>query len=240
MRLEGKVAIVTGGSKGIGKSISSLFLKEGAEVITWDVLGTSDELIDGGGHFNKVDVSKEDEVDNAVDKLIGQFGRIDILINNAGITRDRTLSKMNTKEWQEVLDVNLNGVFNATQAVIPHMKEQRYGRIISASSVVGLKGGFGQGNYAASKAGIIGLTKSWSMELAKYNITVNCVAPGYIKSDMTDAIPDDIKNGILSQVPTGRIGQADEVAKAYLFLASEDASYVNGVTLPVDGGLIRF
>ena len=187
MRLKDKIALITGGANGIGLATTERFAKEGAKIILWDVSDKGKDVVaqlkkDGyQAAFNKVSVTDGDDVQRAVEEAIHQFGRIDILINNAGITRDRTLLKMTRKEWDDVISVNLTGVFNCTQAVAPVMKDQNYGRIVSASSNVAIRGNFGQTNYVATKSAIIGMTKVWAMELGRYNITVNCIAPGFIQ-----------------------------------------------------------
>jgi len=189
--------------------------------------------------FNKVSVSDTDDVQRAMGEAIQQFGRIDILINNAGITRDRTLLKMSRKEWDDVISVNLTGVFNCTQAVAPIMKDQNYGRIVSASSNVAIRGNFGQTNYVATKSAIIGMTKVWAMELGRYNITVNCIAPGFITTAMTDAMPEEVKRQSIPHIPLGKWGMPDDIANGYLYLASDEASFVSGICLTIDGGAAR-
>ena len=244
-RLEARVAVITGGAKGIGKATAELFAKEGASVVIWDVLDDGQFVIndilekDGIGFFQKVAVNKRDQVHAAVKEILSKYNKIDILINNAGITRDRSLGKMEDEEWSSVIDVNLTGVFNCVKEVAPAMKEAEYGRIVSAASNVALKGNFGQTNYAAAKAGIIGMTKVWTLELARYGITVNTVAPGYIETGMTEAIPEEVKNSLIAKIPAGRVGAPEEVAQAYLFLASDEAAYINGTCMCIDGGVTR-
>ena len=245
MRLKGKTALITGGANGIGLATATRFAREGAKIILWDISEKGKDVAEDlkkQGHeviFQKVSVSNNDEVLAEMQKARGQFGRIDILINNAGITRDRTLLKMSAQEWTEVISVNLTGVFNCTQAVAPIMKEQNYGRIVSASSVVALNGNFGQTNYVATKAGVIGMTKVWALELGRFGITANCIAPGYIKTAMTDAMPEEVRNQKLAEIPIGRWGTPDDIANGYLFLASDDASFVSGICLTIDGGQTR-
>ena len=245
MRLKDKIALITGGANGIGLATSERFAKEGAKIILWDVSGTGNEVAERlkeEGHeviFKKISVTNQDEVLQAVDEALRHFGRIDILINNAGITRDRTLFKMSKQEWDDVLAVNLTGVFNCTQAVAPIMKEQNYGRIVSASSNVAIRGNFGQTNYVATKSAIIGMTKVWAMELGRYGITVNCIAPGFITTAMTDLMPEEVRNQSLSQIPLGHWGVPDDIANGYLYLASDEASFVNGICLTIDGGAAR-
>ena len=245
MRLKDKIALITGGANGIGLATSERFAKEGAKIILWDVSGKGNEVAERlkeEGHeviFKKISVTNQDEVLQAVDEALRHFGRIDILINNAGITRDRTLFKMSKQEWDDVLAVNLTGVFNCTQAVAPVMKEQNYGRIVSASSNVAIRGNFGQTNYVATKSAIIGMTKVWAMELGRYGITVNCIAPGFITTAMTDLMPEEVRTQSLSQIPLGHWGVPDDIANGYLYLASDEASFVNGICLTIDGGAAR-
>jgi 3-oxoacyl-[acyl-carrier protein] reductase len=242
-RLQNKVAIITGGARGIGKATAALFAREGATVVLWDTLEageeTARELREQGFpvSFQRVSVTDVPALEAAARAVADAHGRIDILVNNAGITRDRSLLKMSQAEWEQVIDVNLNGVFHCTKAVVPYMVEQQYGRIICTSSVVGITGNFGQTNYSATKAAIIGLVKTWARELGKYNITANAVAPGFILTDMTDQIPEEVRNQTVAGIPVKRMGVPDDIAYAYLYLASEEASYVNGHTLSVNGGV---
>lgn len=242
-RLQNKVAIITGGARGIGKATAQIFTKEGAKVILWDMLDageeTARELRDQGfsAEFMKLSVTDAPALEAATQKIVDQYGRIDILINNAGITRDRSLLKMSHEEWNQVIDVNLTGVFNCTKAVVPHMVENKYGRIVCTSSVVGITGNFGQTNYSATKAAIIGMVKTWAKELGKHNITANAVAPGFILTDMTDMIPEEVRNQTIAGIPAKRMGMPEDIANAYLYLASDEASYVNGHTLSVNGGV---
>lgn len=245
MRLKGKVALISGGANGIGLATTRRFAREGARIIMWDLSDKGNEIIGDlkrEGHdalFQMVSVADELAVQKAVEEAHKHFGRIDILINNAGITRDRTLLKMSQQEWNEVMAVNLTGVFNCTQAVAPIMKDQNYGRIISASSNVAIRGNFGQTNYVATKAAIIGMTKVWAMELGKYGITVNCIAPGFIHTAMTDKMPEEVQQQSLSQIPLGKWGLPDDIANGYLYLASDEASFVSGICLTIDGGASR-
>lgn len=245
MRLQGKVALITGGARGIGKETALLFVKEGAKVVLGDFdaaagEATAQEINAAGGEalFVQVNVADLSQAEDMVAKAKDKFGRIDILVNNAGITRDGFLTKMTAENWDQVIAVNLTGVFNCTKAVVPVMIEQGYGRILNASSVVGVHGNMGQTNYAATKAGVIGMTKSWAKELGRKGITVNAVAPGFIVTDMTAKVPQKVLDLMEEKTPVGRLGQPADIAKAYLFLASDDASYINGVTLSVDGGLV--
>lgn len=244
-RLENKVAIITGAAKGIGKATAEKFLQEGAKVVIWDVDVSAGkattETFQGQGHdclFMQVNTSRLEEVQEATTKVMDQYQKIDILLNNAGITRDASLKKMTPEQWQQVIDVNLTGVFNCTKAVSPHMVEQGYGRILNASSVVGVYGNFGQTNYVASKAGVIGMTKTWARELGRKGITVNAVAPGFIQTEMIGTVPEKVIDMMLSRTPMSRLGTVEDIANAYLFLASDEASFITGVTLNVDGGLI--
>jgi 3-oxoacyl-[acyl-carrier protein] reductase len=242
MRLQHRIAIVTGGARGIGKAAAELFAKEGATVIIWDLLEqgqeTADEIIKNGGKaaFMKVAVTEPAAIKIAVDEIIAKYSRIDILINNAGITRDRSFLKMSQDEWQSVIDVNLTGIFNCTKEVVPYMVEQKYGKIVCTSSIVGITGNFGQTNYVATKAGIIGMVKTWAKEFAKHSITSNAVAPGFIKTEMTDLMPEEVRNKIVSEIPAKRMGTTEDIANAYLFLASDESSYINGHCISVNGG----
>lgn len=245
MRLANKTAIITGGAAGIGLATAELFAKEGATVIIWDLTDNGDEVaktLSAQGYkvlFEKVSVTDKAAVQSATENVIKQFGRIDILINNAGITKDKTLLKMEQDDWDKVLAVNLTGVFNCTQAVAHHMKEQQYGRIVSASSNVGLRGNFGQTNYVATKSAIIGMTKVWALELGRFGITANCIAPGFIETQMTNAIPEEVKQKLTPMIPAGHWGKPIDIAYGYLYLASDEASYVNGICLTIDGGSAR-
>jgi len=248
MRLKDKVCVITGAGSGIGKAATLLFLKEGAKVAACDIsdenlkdlenevrdLGLSDNL-----KIYKLDVTDRENISKVVEDIVQTFGSIDVLVNNAGITRDALLLKMKEEDWDAVIDVNLKGVFNMTQAVAPQMMKQGKGSIINTSSIVGIYGNIGQTNYSATKAGVIGMTKTWAKELARKGaqIRVNAVAPGFIKTPMTEKVPEKIINFVLSRTPLGRMGEAEEVAKVYLFLASDDSSYVTGQVIGVDGGL---
>ncbi len=240
-RLEGQIVIITGGSKGIGQGICEVFCKEGAIVALWDIIdgsATVDKVKANGGHifYQKVDVTNQKEVDYAVEKIISQYKKIDVLINNAGIIRDRSFLKMSRQEWDQVMAVNVDSLFITAKAVIPHMKNENYGRIISASSINAYQGAFGQTNYAASKAAIVGFTHSLCREVGKYNITVNAIAPGFIKSEMTDSMPEDIIKAGIEMIPVKRIGTPEDMGYAYLFLASREAGFITGHTLHANGG----
>ena len=241
-KLDGQIVIITGGARGIGEGICKIFCNEGATVALWDVLEegqtTADNISADGGSifFQKVDVTSQDSVDSAVANIIDNHGKIDVLINNAGIIRDRSVLKMTREEWDMVRSVNVDSLFITTKAVLPHMKSANYGRIISASSINAFQGAFGQTNYSASKAAIVGFTHSLCREVGKYNITVNAVAPGFIKSEMTDSMPEEIIKAGIAQIPVGRIGTPEDMAHAYLFLASKEAGFVSGHTLHANGG----
>ena len=241
-KLDGQIVIITGGARGIGEGICKIFCNEGATVALWDVIEegqtTADSISAGGGSifFQKVDVTSQDSVDSAVANIIDNHGKIDVLINNAGIIRDRSILKMTREEWDMVRSVNVDSLFITTKAVLPHMKKANYGRIISASSINAFQGEFGQTNYSASKAAIVGFTHSLCREVGKYNITVNAVAPGFIKSEMSDSMPEGIIKSGIAQIPVGRIGTPEDMGHAYLFLASKEAGFVSGHTLHANGG----
>ena len=243
MGLANKVAIVTGGGRGIGQAIALRLAQEGAKVAICDVQNseeTAARIVELGGAALalKVDITADSQVKEAVETILSEWGAVDILVNNAGITRDGLLMRMQESEWDAVLDVNLKGAFLFSRAVLRPMLKQRRGRIISIASVVGLMGNPGQTNYAASKAGLIGFSKSLAREVASRGITVNCVAPGFIASDMTDALSEAQRKALLDQVPLGEIGLPEDVAAAVAFLASDDARYITGQTINVDGGLV--
>jgi 3-oxoacyl-[acyl-carrier protein] reductase len=244
MRLEDRVAVVTGGAKGIGAETARVFAAEGADVVAWDVSGgPPGERI----AFRQVDVTDARAVASAVEATLAEHGRIDILVNNAGILRDALLVKVKDGEvvgtlsdadFEAVIAVNLRGVFVCTRAVAPAMIRQGYGRILNASSVVGLYGNFGQTNYVATKAAVIGMTRVWARELGPKGITVNAVAPGFIGTEMVRQMPEKILATMVERTPVRRLGEPRDVALAYLYLASDDASFVNGAVLSVDGGVV--
>lgn len=243
-RLENKVAVITGAADGIGKAGAEKFAAEGAQVVIWDVndekgKATSEAITAAGGKatYMSVNTARFDAVEKAANEVIAKFGKIDILVNNAGITRDASLKKMTSEQWQQVIDVNLTGVFNCTKVIGIHMTENKYGRIINTSSVVALYGNFGQTNYVATKAGVIGMTKTWARELGFKGVTVNAVAPGFVMTDMVRKMPENVLDTMKSKVPLGHLGDPKDIANAYLFLASDEAAYINGATLSVDGGM---
>ncbi|RXT13518.1 3-oxoacyl-ACP reductase FabG [Ammoniphilus sp. CFH 90114] len=245
MRLKDQVAVITGGGSGLGREASLLFAQAGATVAVCDVnkdqgIETVKQIQEQGGkaHFNLVDVGNQKQVAESMEQIHGQHGKIDILINNAGITRDAMIHKMSPEQWEQVIQINLTGVFNCTHAIVPFMRERGYGRIINTSSVVGVYGNMGQTNYAAAKAGVIAMTKTWAKELGPKGISVNAVAPGFIKTPMTAAVPEKILKLMEEKVPLKRLGEAQDIAQAYLFLASPEAAYINGCVLNVDGGLV--
>ncbi|NOV00394.1 3-oxoacyl-ACP reductase FabG [Paenibacillus planticolens] len=247
MRLKDKVALITGGANGIGRETARLFVSEGALVAIADYdeeagAEVLQELQAASGAeqtiFVKVDVSDAESVERMVSTVVERFGTLDILINNAGITRDSMLSKMTLEQWHQVIDVNLNGVFYCTKFAAPHMVGKGRGKIINTSSIVGINGNIGQTNYAATKAGVIGMTKTWAKELGYKGVTVNAVAPGYIETGMVAKVPEKVLQGMMEKVPLRRLGQPQDIAKAYLYLASDDADYVNGTVLEVNGGLV--
>lgn len=244
MRFQDKVVIVTGAAQGIGKEIATQFAKEKAKVIIFDL--NDEQLAATANELNqyseatalKVDVTNLSEVEKNINKIIDNFKRVDILVNNAGITRDNLLLRLSESDWDKVLAVNLKGAFNCMKAISRFMVKQRYGKIVNISSIIGIMGNAGQINYAASKAGLIGVTKSLAKELGSRNITVNAVAPGYIRTAMTDKLDDRIKEEMLKRIPLARLGEPSDVAKAVLFLASPDADYITSHVLVVDGGMI--
>ncbi|MBM7702645.1 3-oxoacyl-ACP reductase FabG [Metabacillus iocasae] len=245
MRLENKVAVITGAANGLGLESVRVFLREGAKVAMVDYdeetgRKRAEELQAEGKdvEFFQVNVADRKSVDQMVEQVIDRFSKIDILINNAGITKDGFLTKLAVEDFQRVIDVNLTGVFHCTQAVVPHLIDQGQGRIINTSSVSGVYGNIGQTNYAAAKAAVVGMTKTWAKELARKNITVNAVAPGFIETNMVAAVPEKVINQVKSTIPLQRLGKPSDIAHAYLYLASDEANYVNGTVLHVDGGIM--
>jgi 3-oxoacyl-[acyl-carrier protein] reductase len=246
MSLEGKAALVTGASRGIGREIALELARQGANVAV-NFSGSeakANEVVDEIKALGrdavaiKCDVSNTQEVTEMVKVSIDRFGKLDILINNAGITRDNLLMRMKEEEWDDVINTNLKGVFLCTKAVTRQMMKQRVGRIINIASVVGVSGNPGQANYVAAKAGVIGLTKTTAKELASRNITVNAVAPGFITTDMTDKLSEEVKAEMLKQIPLARLGEAKDIAKITAFIASDDSSYITGQTFHVNGGMV--
>ncbi|MFZ2323335.1 MAG: 3-oxoacyl-ACP reductase FabG [Ignavibacteriaceae bacterium] len=244
-RLENKIAVITGGAQGIGKATVKKFAEEGAVIIIWDVNKekaslTINELksISDKIEFQKVDVTNLDSVSAAASEIVKNHKKIEILINNAGITRDASFLKMTAEQWKQVLDVNLTGVFNCTKAVAPFMVENKFGKIVNTSSVVGLYGNFGQTNYVATKSGIIGMTKVWARELGRKGINVNAVAPGFIATEMITTVPEKVIETLKEKTPLGKLGDPEDIANAYLFLVSDEAKYITGTVLSVDGGLV--
>lgn len=247
--LKGKTAIITGATAGIGRGIAKTFAKNGASIA---LIGTNKERAqkvleeceslksDENQKFNVylVDVSNTEEVKSTLDQVLTDFGTVDILINNAGIVRDTLLMKMSEEDFDRVLAVNLKSVYNTCKALVRAFMKQKKGKIVNITSVVGLTGNAGQCNYAASKAGVIGFTKSLAKEVASRNINVNCVAPGYTATEMTDKLSDDVKNSILKSVPMKKMGSTDDIANACLFLSSDQSDYITGQTLTVDGGMV--
>jgi 3-oxoacyl-[acyl-carrier protein] reductase len=252
--LDGKVVIVTGAAAGIGRGTAKRFAEEGCRVAAWDVADDdSDDLVaeleaaGGAAMFQKVNVADVGEIEAAVAAVVEKWGGVDVLVNNAGIVRDAQLVKykngevvstMSDDQWNAVIGVNLKGVFNCTRAVTPHLIEGGGGAILNASSVACLNGNFGQTNYVATKAGVIGMTKTWARELGKFGIRVNAVAPGFVLTEILQAMPQKILDGMVSHTPMGRIGDVRDIANAYVWLASEAATWVTGTTISVDGGLV--
>jgi 3-oxoacyl-[acyl-carrier protein] reductase len=245
MRLSGKVALVTGSARGIGRSIAELFCAEGATVVVNDVGGDAGaretlavlEAAGGKGSVEMFDVGDAAQVDAGVKNILAAHGRIDVLVNNAGITRDNLLLRMSEEEFDAVIRVNLKGTYLLTKTVTRHMMKQRSGKVVNISSVVGMMGNAGQSNYAAAKAGIIGFTKAAARELASRNITVNAIAPGFIRTAMTAALPEAVQKAFLAQIPLGRFAEPREVAELALFLASDASSYVTGQVVGINGGM---
>lgn len=245
LALEDKVALITGGARGIGKEIAIEFARAGAKVALCDINlkqaeETAKEMKEIGRETTAfgVDVTNSVQVQEMVDKILDKFGKIDILINNAGITKDALLIRMSEEDWDSVISVNLKGTFNCTRTVAKVMLKAHSGRIVNIASIIGIMGNIGQANYSASKAGIIGFTKSIAKELAQRGINVNAIAPGFIQTDMTVGLPEDIKNRMLSEIPLGRFGEPKDVARLALFLSSESSSYITGQVIQVDGGLL--
>ena len=251
MHLTNKVAIITGGAAGIGKATALKFIQEGAKVIICDVNEQAGnafvEETGGAIRFDKVDVTNRQAVQTWIDDVVAQFGHINVLVNNAGITRDaqfvkfkdgQVVGQMSEEAFDLVVAVNLKGVFNCTQAVVPHMIKNGGGVVLNASSVVGLYGNFGQTNYAATKFGVIGMTKTWARELGKYQIRVNAVCPGFILTEMVLKMPENVLAAMAAKTPLGRLGKPEEIANVYAWLASDEASYIHGAAISVDGGVI--
>lgn len=244
MRLANKVSIITGAAQGIGQATALKFAKEGAKVVVCDmnqagVDAVVNQIREQGGEAIgfAVDVTKPDTIAAAVNGTMTKYGRIDTLINNAGIVMDSTLRKMTEAQWDKVIDVNLKGVFNCTKAVVDIMLEQKSGTILITSSIVGLFGNFGQTNYAATKFGVIGMAKTWTRELGRKGIRVNCVCPGFIATSILKDMPADVIKSMEDNVPLARLGQPEDIANTYAFLASDEASYISGATIEVTGGL---
>ena len=246
MLLDGRHALVTGASRGIGRAVALAFAAEGASVAlnfagnvaAAEAVRAEIESAGGKAILVPADVSDENAVEDMVKTVTEAFGSIDILVNNAGITRDGLLLRMKEEDWDAVLNTNLKGVFLCTKAVSKFMMKKRYGRIVNMASVVGVTGNASQANYAAAKAGVIGFTKAMAKELASRGLTVNATAPGFIRSDRTDVLPDKVNEAMLAEIPLGRAGEPADVAKAALFLASDQAAYITGQVLKVDGGMV--
>jgi len=244
LKLKGRVALITGAAQGIGKSIALLLAKNGADIVVSDInferaeeTAKEIESIGSQAMAIKVDVANLKNVEQMVEAILEKFGKIDILVNNAGITRDKLILRMTEEDWDAVLNVNLKGTFNCTKVVVRHMAKQRSGKIVSIASVVGEMGNAGQANYSASKAGVIGLTKTIAREFAQRGINVNAIAPGYIETPMTEILPEKVKEELKSLIPMERLGKPEDVAEAVLFLVSEESNYITGQVLNVNGGI---
>lgn len=249
MRLKDKVCLITGGAAGIGKATAIRFAEEGAKVVICDLAPEAGQQVaqEVGGKFYQVNVADRQQVQTWIDDVFREYGKLDVLVNNAGVLRDglfvkvkdgQLVKQMSEEDWDLVIDVNLKGTFNCAQAVSPYMINQGGGVILNATSVVGLDGNFGQTNYVATKAGVIGMTKVWARELGRHNIRVNAVAPGFTLTEMVRQMPEKILEGMVSHTPLGRMGEPVDIANAYLFLASEEASFISGVVLRVDGAIV--
>lgn len=243
MRLSNKVALITGASRGIGKATALKFAREGAKVVVCDLDDTVAETVaeirlQGGNAIGfKVDVTKQDSIAAMVKGALASFGHIDVLVNNAGIVADAQLKKMTEDQFDKVIDVNLKGTYNCTKAVVDVMLERKAGVVLNASSIVGIYGNFGQTNYAASKFGVIGMAKTWARELGQHGIRVNAVCPGFIQTSIIQDMPDKVVRGMEERVPLGRLGRPEEIANTFAFLASDEASYINGAVIEVSGGM---
>ena len=245
MRLKDKTALVTGGARGIGREIALCLAREGANVVIWDVNPESAkstakdiEALGVKADYAQADVTKFNQVEESINKILDNFQKLDILVNNAGITKDNLLLRMSEADWDAVINVNLKGTFNCTKAAAKVMLKQKSGKIINIASIIGIIGNFGQANYAASKAGIIALTKTTAKELASRGICVNAVAPGFIQTEMTAKLPADIQQKLLAQIPLSRLGKPEDVANLCLFLASSESDYITGQTIIIDGGMV--
>ena len=243
--LEDKIAIVTGASQGIGKTTAELFSKSGAHVVciarNEEKIKNLANTISKNGHsasYFPCDISDGNLIQNTIKSVINDYGKIDILINNAGITRDSLVLRMKNDQWDEVLNTNLNGAFYATKSVLRSMMKNKYGRIINITSIVGLQGNSGQSNYSASKAGLIGFSQSVAKEVASRGITINCIAPGWIETEMTNDLPQNLKSEIIKNIPIGKTGTTEDIAYTALFLASKESKYITGQTITVDGGRV--
>ena len=243
--LRNKITIITGASQGIGKTTAELFSKSGAHVVciarNEEKIKNLANTISKNGHsasYNSCDISDGDLFQDTIKSVINDYGKIDILINNAGITRDSLVLRMKNHQWDDVLNTNLKGAFYATKSVLRSMMKNKYGRIINITSIVGLQGNYGQSNYSASKAGLIGFSQSVAKEVASRGITINCIAPGWIETEMTSDLPQDIKSEIIKSIPIGKTGKTEDIAYTALFLASKESKYITGQTITVDGGRV--